>query len=228
MLFEEIYDFYTNELSIKNLITKYMMKTWIVFNISFVAILIISALLFYFKYNFIAVIATCSYIVPILIINNKYKKILKNQHGLIIKSFMWSRDGQYIDYRINKLKEFLISKNLLEANIINNLSIHVQKKAEENKFKGWYFWGIFSILFLPLLSEIYSWFFRSITDVNHAIAIFFLLSLAIFIISFIINMLREIIIEVAERKRTIILSLNNDLEEIFFEINNTSVNDFNT
>ncbi|CAI3721643.1 hypothetical protein CNEO4_830030 [Clostridium neonatale] len=82
-------------------------------------------------------ITTAIFIIMFLEINNKCKKIVKNEYNIESESFLWG-GNKFREYKKEKIVEFLKRKNVYRKDSIKEIIDICKNKSEYRKNKNYY------------------------------------------------------------------------------------------
>ncbi|RED32197.1 hypothetical protein [Paenibacillus sp. VMFN-D1] len=210
---DELIDYFSNKLSAKSLVFKYMkgwdLFFWIAlcfFIVGLILSIIYKNILFISAGILISIFATYK-------LNQKAKQIINDKYKIVIHTMLWSSDNQYYNYIQNQIKNYLCESQLNSERQLDKLIEQLSKRAESLKPTIFFLPGLFIVLFLPVWTQFEIVLFKGV-NVNTAI---FLLVIHFILLIFLVYLLagiKHITDDLMTLKRQRVLNLINHIEDI--------------
>lgn len=225
-MIEECIRYYIEDINNRKLIFSKMKFSWYLFMIYCVIYMVSTLIIFFNKLDTLKSIyfgiTTAIFIIMFLDINNKCKKIVKNNYNIESESFLWG-GNKFREYKKEKIVVFLKKNNAYKKESIKEIINICNNKSEYCKNKNYYNWGVFFAIFIPLWTQFISAIFRNIgSDITQIMSVFkdlVLIILMCFIaLSMLIYAVKEFYHEIVNARSNKIKELIVYLEEIVFEI----------
>ncbi|WP_339300018.1 hypothetical protein MKY92_07770 [Paenibacillus sp. FSL R5-0623] len=217
MLFELIHQvihFYINKLGNYNLVFNNMKVYWFGF-ISLLGLVSIAFLFIPNDYKFYGfVIYLILTIIGLNIVNIKAKKIVLTKYGLKQDERMWG-GSEFNLYKENELKKYL--KNELGLNLSKSCTKIIEalnKEIENTKLTIFFVPGIFVGLFIPIWNQYAITQFKNISLMSEAITVLGVNIIVIFMITYVISLLRFVMSDVVSLRRNRLKELVSLIEGI--------------